>query len=206
MAEGLELRFQYFVPKIARDGKVPLTIIRDGQTMTVDVPAPKRRPLILQTLRGGTPSYFICGPIAFTNATSDLVLGAERLQRGWFPWLCANQSPLALRLADRPKFPDEQIVVIPCPLFTHKIIKGYSDVRMQTVREINGIAIKNLRHLVETIRDCKDELIVIAFAEQYAETIVLDRKELLAATEDVLADNSIRKLASDDLLPVWEKK
>ena len=68
------------------------------------------------------------------------------------------------------------------------------------------MTIKNLRHLVEILRDCKDELLVIAFHERNCETLVLDRKAMNDATEDVLSENSIRKPGSDDMMAVWEKK
>ncbi|MDB5351444.1 MAG: trypsin-like serine protease with C-terminal domain [Planctomycetota bacterium] len=206
VSEGLDLRFQYFVQTVARDGNVPLTILRDGKMMEIQVPVASRRPLVLPSLKGGTPSYFICGPLAFSNATKDIVDGAEAMQRGWYAWMIGNRSPLTARLYDRPEFDGEQLVMIPCPMFSHKIVRGYSDTSFQTVSEINGVRIKNLRHLVETIRDCKDETLTISFAETHAETIVLNRKETLAATEEVMIDNSIRKLASDDMLAIWEKK
>jgi len=201
--EGMNLRFQYYVQSLAKNGKVPLTIIRGGKTMSVEVPVASRRPLVLPTLRGGSPSYFIFGPLVFSNATNELVLGAERAQRGFMAGLAVSKSPLSVRLFDRPRFEGEELVVIPCPMFSHPVSKGYSDVRFQTIRDINGVRIKNLRHLVETLRDSKDELLVIAFNEEQSETMVLDRKAALEATEEILADNSIRKLASDDLIPVW---
>jgi S1-C subfamily serine protease len=206
VADGLTLPFQYYVPKLTKGGKVPLTVFRDGQTLQVNVPVASTRARVMPSLRGSQPSYFIFGPIVFSAATNDFVLNSERSQGGWFAWLCGNKSPLALRVNDRPKFEDEQIVVVPSPMFTHRLVKGYSDVHMQTIYEINGVPIKNLKHLVETIRDAKDDMLVISFNEENCETIVLDRKALVAASEDILADNGIRKPCSPDLLPVWEKK
>ncbi len=90
--------------------------------------------------------------------------------------------------------------------FNHRTIQGYSDMRMLTVKEVNGVTIKNLKHMAETLRDLKEDLVTIAFYEENVETIVLDRKAIEAASEDILAENGIRKAASDDLAPIWEKK
>ena len=60
---------------------------------------------------------------------------------------------------------------------------------------------------VDTVKvdlDRKD--ITIDFDDRNSETIVFDRKEALAATEDVLNDNGIRQRASDDLIAVWKAK
>ena len=72
--------------------------------------------------------------------------------------------------------------------------------------EINGVKIRNLRQLSELLRDANDEFLTFDFAEKYSETIVFDRKEMQAVTEDILTDNGIRKQFSDNLREIWEKK
>ena len=69
--------------------------------------------------------------------------------------------------------------------------------------EVNGVAVKNLKHLVELVRDSRDEFLEFRFAGRLQETLIFRRSELIAATDDILSDNSIRKQCSDDLLPVW---
>jgi S1-C subfamily serine protease len=204
---GLRLPFQYLVQRLTRDDKVPLTVIRDARPMAIEVPVGVRRPRVIRNLEGARPSYFIFGPIAFTTATLDLIDGAEQQTPGWYFLLNERNSPLTARRADRPRFIDEELVIAACPLFPHRLSKGYRDeIQLQTVREINGRPIRNLRHLVETLRDGRDDQIVITFAEQYTESLVFDRKEALAATEEILSDNGIRQQCSDDLMPVWKKR
>ena len=96
--------------------------------------------------------------------------------------------------------------MISSPMFPHKLGKGYSNPLAKVVREVNGVRIKNLRHLVETLRDSKDKYIKIVFDDRASETIVLDRLETLKATDEILSDNSVRQQASDDILPVWKNK
>ena len=77
---------------------------------------------------------------------------------------------------------------------------------MKVVKEVNGQPVKNLRHLVETLRDAKDKYVTIDFDDKNCETIVFDRREILQATEEILQDNSVRQQYSEDLAPAWVKK
>ena len=110
------------------------------------------------------------------------------------------------RRGEKVSFPGEELVVVASPMFSHKLGKGYTNPIAKVVREINGVKIKSLRQMVETLRDSKDKYIKIVFDDRNSETIVFDRLEVLKATDDILSDNSVRQQASDDLLSVWSKK
>ena len=110
------------------------------------------------------------------------------------------------RRGDKVKFPGEALVVVSSPMFPHKTAKGYSSPIFKVVKSINGTRIKNIRHLVETLRDAQDKYIVLEFDDRASEAIVFDRKEVLQATEEILSDNSVRQQSSDDLAPIWAKK
>jgi hypothetical protein len=59
---------------------------------------------------------------------------------------------------------------------------------------------------VSTLRDLKDEHVVFKFDQRFGETMILPRKEMLAATEGILSDNGIRTQGSEDMMKVWEGK
>ncbi len=71
---------------------------------------------------------------------------------------------------------------------------------------MNQKPIKKLEDLVEAVRDSKEKYITIEFNERDAEAIVLDRRQALDATEEILSDNGIRSECSDDLKPLWKKR
>jgi hypothetical protein len=96
--------------------------------------------------------------------------------------------------------------VVSSPFLPHKLSKGYSSPAMQVVQNINGIPIKNLGHLVEVLRDCKEQFITVEFNSNYGETLVFPRAEMLAATDEILADNGIRLQGSADTLAIWNAK
>ena len=124
------------------------------------------------------------------------------------PGLYTYGSPLIARRFDRVGFPGEELVVVTAPMFTHKITKGYGDPVGRVVKEVNGARIKNLRHLVETLRDCTDEYLTFRFADEWGDVLVFDRAEMDRATEEILEDNGIAasRRGSDDLLRVWKQK
>jgi S1-C subfamily serine protease len=203
--DNLRLEFHYLVQKVAKDGKVPLTIVRQGKSMPVEVPVKTHYPMLIESLKGKYPSYFIYGPLVFSPVTAEFAGAFNRAGRVASA-MATIGSPLVLRRGDRPAFAGEELVVVTSPMFPSKIAKGYDNPFSKVVKEINGTPVKNLRHMVELLRDSKEKFTTIGFADRYSETIVFNHKEALQATEEILSDNGIRELASDDLASVWSKK
>jgi S1-C subfamily serine protease len=202
--DNLRLSFHYLTQKVTRDGKVPLTVIRQGKTMKIDLPVKTTRKMLIDSLRGKYPSYFIYGPLVFSPVTTEFAgaLGAGRFSGT----LAAFGSPLVTRRGDVPRFEGEELVVVTSPMFPHRIGKGYDNPITKVVKDINGIPVKNLRQMVELLRDSKEKYTVIHFVDKNAETIVFNHQEALRATEEILSDNGVRQLASDDLIAVWSQK
>jgi hypothetical protein len=157
---------------------------------------------LFQPLQGRYPSYFIYGPMVFSAASAEFVAAVGR---GSQSFLGAIGSPLIVRQGEKKAFPDEELVIVASPMFPHKIGKGYGNPIAKVVKDVNGVRIKNLKHLVETLRDAKDKYIVITFDDRSSETFVFDRQEILKATDEILSDNSVRQQASDDIAPIWKK-
>ncbi len=198
----IRVRFQYLIQKYARDGRVPLTVVRRGQAQTIQLPVGPRRPMLIPDLEGAYPSYFVYGPLVFSSATQLFLAGLNNIAIG----LAGAGSPLSTRRSDRPAFDGEALVVVASPFFPHKLSKGYSQTQSSVVHKVNGTVIRNLPHLVETLRDLKDEFVVFEFAGRRFETPVFPRKEMEAATEDILNDNGVRAQGSPDVLKVWNQR
>jgi hypothetical protein len=187
------------VQKIAKNGKVPLTIVRAGKSFSVDLPVWPVYPMLLPDLQGVYPPYFIYGPLVFSIATTQFVANLNS-NSGLFAYI---GSPLATRRGDKPTFPGEELVVVSSPLFPHALSKGYGSPVSQVVKTVNGIQIKNLRHLVEVLRDTRNEFIVINFVGRGGESLVFPSKDMQKATDEILSDNGIRSPGSEDLMKVW---
>ena len=157
-------------------------------------------PKLVESLRGRYPSYFVFGPLVFSAVTSDLLSGHRAGLLGLEP----DRQPARDAAGRQAPFRGEQLVIVASPMFPHRLAVGYSNPFTKVVKEVNGVRIKNLRHLVETLRDCKEKYITISFDDRASETIVFNRQEVLDATDEILTDNGVRQQASDDLRAVWE--
>jgi S1-C subfamily serine protease len=201
---GGRVPFLVLIPKLARGDAVPVTVLREGREVALELPVTCRDNRLLRDYEGEPVAYFIHGPLVFSPANGDAVPLYGRMN----PALYASDSPLMTRRFDRVRFPDEELVVATAPLFAHKIAKGYGDPVGRVVKDVNGVRIKNLRHLVETLRDCTDEYLTFRFADELGDVLVFDRAEMDRATEEILEDNGIAasRRGSDDMLRVWKQK
>jgi len=201
LGPNLRGRFQYMVQKLARDGKLPLSVVRAGKPVAVSLPVGSGRRVMVPDLQGEYPPYFIYGPVVFSVASQQLISAGGR-------GAMANMfgSPLFNRMLDPPAFPDEELVVVPAPFLPHRLAKGYDSPQGAVVKTINGVAVRNLRHAVELLRDAKGEFITIDFDRRGGEAIVFSRKELDAATEELLTDSGIRSQGTPELLKVWNSR
>ncbi|HYB63665.1 MAG TPA: trypsin-like peptidase domain-containing protein [Steroidobacteraceae bacterium] len=199
----LRLSAGYMVQKKAHNGTVPITIVRAGRTLHVEEPTPVQYPLMLGALEGAYPRYFIYGPLVFETATQDF-LGTHAKDLGGF--MFATGSPLMTMWGEPPQPERGELVMVPAPLFPHRISKGYSSPAGSVVKSVNGTAIRSLDHLVALLRDLKDEFVTIEFDGRLGEALVFRREEMLAATEQILTDNGIRAQGSPDLMKIWQAK
>lgn len=205
VTDDLRLSFRYFVPKRVANGVVPLKIIRDGQPVDIELPVYSGADLVMPYLEGRYPRYFICGPLTFTQATQDItgrIVGSSLKNMKAFQY---THSPLIIRQYDRPAFEGEELVVLGAPMFPHRIGKGYDSGVFEVVSHINETPVRNLTHLVELVRDATCEYLVVRIAGR-RETLVFEREELLASTEEILSDEGIRRQCSEDLQAVWDKE
>jgi len=208
LGDNLQVYFNYLIQHVATNSVVPLTIVRAGKELNINLPVSAHYPRLIPELGGAYPSYFIYGPLVFSAATQEYLGGLLRTKYGVavLARLNSQGNPLATRVADQPAFPGEGLVVISSPFFPHRLARGYSSPRAEVVKSVNGLPIKNLTQFVEFLRDTKDEFITIECYDRYGETMIFRRAEMLAATDEILTDNSVRSQGSPDMLAVWNAK
>jgi S1-C subfamily serine protease len=202
MGNNLRVDFRYLIQNVTVNGKVPLTVVRAGKPLQIQVPAPPTRPMLVPSLNGEYPPYFIYGPMVFSKATLQFTqsTGAHASVLGFI------HSPLVTRIGDPPDADRQELVVVSSPLFPHKLSKGYSNPSGCVVAAVNGTKIHSLAHLVAVLRDLKDEFVTFEFDGESGEGIVFPRAEAVAATEAILDDNDVRAQGSPDMLKVWLAK
>jgi S1-C subfamily serine protease len=201
----LRVSFRYLVQKVAKNGTVPLIIVRAGQPLKVAPRIASGRPNLIPELKGDYPPYFIYGPVVFSKATAQFI-NAVSQNGDMVRVLSAIGSPLITLRGDMPSAEREELVVISSPFFPNKLSRGYANPFSTVVYSLNGTRVRSLKHLVALLRDLKDEFVVIRCEHRGGETLVFPRKEMVAATEDILNDNGVRAQGSPELLAVWSGK
>jgi len=201
----LRVGFRYLVQKVAKNGTVPLTIVRAGQSLKVSPHVIPERPSLIPELKGEYPPYFIYGPLVFSKVTGSFVNGLIQ-NADWMRALSTIGSPLVTLRSELPSAEREELVVVSSPFFPNKLSRGYSNAFGTVVYSVNGTRVRSLRHLVVLLRDLKDEFVVIRFEQWGGETLVFPRKDMVAATDDILSDNGVRAQGSPELLALWTGK
>jgi S1-C subfamily serine protease len=205
LGKDLRVSFGYLIQKQAKDGQLPLTVVRAGKPLKVQLPVSTERPSVISDLRGSYPPYFIYGPLVFSKASWQMV-GAIEQNAGMLRALGFEKSPLVTRALDPPDADLEELVVISSPFFPHKLSTGYSSPAGSVVYSVNGTRIKSLAHLVAVLRDLKDPFVTFEFDQKGGEALVFPRAAMVAATEEILTDNGVRAQGSADTLAVWQAK
>src|SRR5882757_4057148 len=203
--KDLRVSFGYMIQQVASNGKLPLTVVRGGKTLAVQLPVSAEHPTLVTDLRGTYPSYFIYGPLVFSPATWQLVSSLEN-NAGLMRMLSFVKSPLVTRALDEPDGNLQELVVVSSPFFPHKIANGYSNPAGSVVYSVNGTRVKSLRHMVAVLRDLKDTFVTIEFDQKGGEALVFSRQAIMSATDEILMDNGVRAQGSPDTLAVWQEK
>ncbi len=182
---GLRVRMRYLVQKVAKNGFVPLTVVRAGKVI------------------------FIYGPMVLTKATADMLPGYQStvpsnasVINAMVNWSLTG-NPLVTQRGDNATKEKEELVVISAPFFPHKVATGYSNLTFRVINSVNGTPVRSLTHLVELLRDMKDEFVAFDIEMKGGEGVVFRHKDMLAATEEILTSNSIRSQGSQLLMKVW---
>jgi S1-C subfamily serine protease len=199
--DGFRCKFPYFAEKWAKDNAISATVLRGGKTLDLNVKLEAKRRGVTNYLDGANPSYLVYGPFAFSTASRELIL-RTCASTEWCTSLLVRNSPLVTRGFGEAAFPGEELVTL-VAVFPHKLSEGYDEFQMCVLSEINGVAVKNLKHAAQLIRDAKDKTITFQFAERTRPVAVFDRQAVADATEDILADNGVRQPCSADLREIW---
>lgn len=205
LGANLRVSFHYLVQQVVVNGKVPLSIVRAGKPQQIQLPVAADYPALIPELNGEYPPYFIYGPLVFSKATLEFFAFASNnaaMMRG----LGVIGSPLITRLGEAPDATTEELVVISAPFFPHDLAKGYGNPSADVIYAVNGTRVRSLRHLVALLRDLKDDFVSFEIGHRGAETLVFPRKEMVAATDEILTDNGVRAQGSAELLAIWQGK
>lgn len=180
--------------------KVTLSIVRESKSLDVEVPTATTRDTVIQRMSTDRPTYFIYGGLVFSPATMELVYrGASR----WLAMLAVQGRLLPQYMAAYRAAPDEELVVTCCPILPHKLTKGYGISPISVLTHVNDQKVRNLRHLIQLIKENKQDFIVFRFENENEEKIVLRPTDVSKFQPEILRNNNIPAACSDDLKTLW---
>ena len=94
---------------------------------------------------------------------------------------------------------DEPVVISFC--FADTGIEGYIGMDKSLVRSVNGVEVRNLRHLTELVDKCHDGFVCFNLdrGDEWDAKLIVDAKEMREATARVMKRNLIPADRSEDL-------
>ena len=133
------------------------------------------------------PDYFLYGGFVFTTVSYDYIAQAE--------------AEFHDDIFKNKEFGDDEPVAISF-CFADSGIEGYLGCDTSLVRNVNGVKVRNLRHLVELVGRCREGFIRFDLDRdtKWDLKVIVDAKEMRETTVRVMRRNQIPADRSEDLL------
>ncbi|MBE6374222.1 MAG: serine protease [Lentisphaerae bacterium] len=173
LANGEPRHFSYLLLKKQIGEKVKLTLLRSGREITAELPV--RKPdYYMIPVYDREMDYFCFGGIIFTTLTSNYLAALGK----------NAPDTLTAQMVKGKDFEDSELVVLTMVLGDEVNI-GYQDIITELVSSVNGVKVRNLRHLIELLEKKNDGYAILKFDQQNT-PMVLDLKQFRAATPRIL--------------------
>jgi S1-C subfamily serine protease len=154
---------------------VKLSILRDGNEITVELPVRKIEYQCHRYLYDKLPDYYITGGFVFTSLSYSFLdewgkrTPPEELSRKMF----------------QEKDTDEQEVIVLSTVLADRLNLGYQGFRSEILTKVNGKPVRNLKELISMVENSQDEFITFCFGELNT-PVTLNRKKMLEQTPVIL--------------------
>ena len=168
--------------------RIPVKVFREGAVVDTIIVAAKEKRRARRWQYNVRPDYLVYGGLVFTTVSYDCIV---RIGSEW------NSHD---NVFGSKEFPDDEPVAISC-VFADKAIEGYLGAGYSLVRSVNGVKVRNLRHLAELVDQCKEGFVRFGLdrGEEWDSKLIVDAKEMREATARVMKRNMIPADRSEDL-------
>lgn len=190
---GGEARSLYYPLYTRQIGeKIPVKVFRDGTVVETFITAAKKNRRIRRWMYDVRPDYFVYGGLVFTTVSYDYLVDSR-----------ADIHDDILK--DKAFVDDEPVAISFC--FADKAIDGYRGAANSLVRSVNGVKVRNLRHLTELVDQCHDGFVRFGLdrGNEWDNKLIVDAREMREATVRVMKRNLIPADRSEDLRTKPEK-
>ena len=174
--EARSLHYPVYTRQIGE--KIPVKVFRDGAVVETSLKAAKRNRRRLGFMYDKKPDYFLFGGFVFTTVSVD--------------YLVYTQADFHDSVNKNRKFADDEPVVISF-CFADEGIEGYLGCKRSLVRSVNGVKVRNLRHLVELVDKCDEGFVCFGLDRnnEWDVKVIVDAKEMRETTVRVMKRNQI---------------
>ncbi|KAI4304173.1 hypothetical protein MLD38_039723 [Melastoma candidum] len=168
-----------------------LHVLRDGVEHEFSVVIRPLTPLVPVHQFDKLPSYYIFAGLVFVPLTQPYL---QEYRDDWNHTSRRRLCELALR--ELPKFSDEQLIIL-SQILLDDINSGYEHLAELQVKKVDGVEVKNLRHLYRLVEDFAGQNIRFDLDDEMV--IVLDYGMAKVATCKILKRHRILSVVSSDL-------
>ena len=204
--KDLRVSFGYLIQRLAKDGKLPLTVVRAGKILQIQLPVSAEHPTLVDRFARQLSVVLHLRTTGVFDRHLAIHL-QRRKQRQHDARARIRQEP-----ADHPRprcagcrtrgAGGRLFAVLPAQARQWLFQPG----RHRWCIRSTARAFAASRHLVAVLRDLKDPFVTIEFDQKGGEALVFSRPAIVAATEEILNDNGVRAQGSTDTLAVWQEK
>ena len=158
--------------------KIPVKVFRKGVVVDTSIVAAKKNLRIRGWMYNARPDYFVYGGFVFTTVSYD--------------YMVRTHADFHEDIFKDKKFHDDELVVISF-CFADKGIEGYLGAAESLVRSVNGVKVRNLRHLTELVDQCHDGFVCFGVDNdtEWDVKLIVDAKEMRETTARVMKRNMI---------------
>ena len=199
IGDGLRVQMGYLISKKTPGAMVKLDLVRAGEKKQIEVPTVAQGNQMIQAMPGKRPTYFIYGGLAFAPVTTEMATQAG----SYWAHLGIAGSLLTQSIRKQRSEPTDEVVVLCSPIIPHRLTKGYDISPLSVLTHVNDQPVKNLRQMIGLIKANKQPFIIFRFEDDYEEKVVLDPKRVAQFTPEILSNNNIPSVRSEDLKDVW---
>lgn len=167
-------------------------VLRNGEEHAFTITLQPLQPLVPVHQFDKLPSYYIFAGLVFVPLTQPYL---HEYGEDWY-----NTSPRRLcerALRELPKRAGEQLVIL-SQVLMDDINAGYERLAELQVKNVNGIEIKNLKHLCQLVENCSRESLRIDLDDD--RVVALNYESARIATSRILERHRIPSRMSIDLL------
>ena len=173
LANGEPRHFSYVLLGKQIGEKVKLTLLREGRIISTELPIRKPDHYI-SPVYDCEMDYYCFGGLIFSTLTSNYLLSL------------GDSAPdgLDTKMVKGKDAEDSGLVILSMVLGDEVNI-GYQNIVSELVSSVNGVKVRNLRHLIEMLEEKQDGYAIIRF-DQENRPLILDLKQFRAATPRIL--------------------